>query len=174
MILIKGNAIMELFPSAPFPLVSTHYLEGKNKDVSPWSMDMEARIEMSKWEINSLGIWAVRNQLFNEKAEILSYSDYINVSPSIWYEKDGKKNMVYTKVFGPDGLVGGFPHEMDPNQKRKLSAYGCYYAEVTLVPDPGDRLIRGEGFRIKYSGLKPFDINALADGESLIARSDID
>lgn len=175
MILIKGDSIVSLFPSAPFPLISTYYLDGRNENVSPHAMDLDERIDMSDWEINSLGIWVVRNQLFNEKAEILSYCDYLEVSPSIWYEKDGKKNMVYTKVFGPDGMVGSFPREMTPVQKRKLAPFGCYYAEITLVPDPGDRLIRGEGFRIKYSGLEPFDLNTLADGKrDYIARSDID
>ena len=175
MILLKGNAIMTLFPSAPFPLVSTHYLEGKNEDVSPHAMDMEKRTEMSKWEINSIGIWEVRNRLVNEKAEILSYCDYIGVSPSIWYEKEGKKNMVYMKVFGPDGMIGTFPTEMSPRQKRQFAQFGCYYAETTLVPENGDRLVRGEPFRIRYSGLKPFDLNSLADAKrDFIARSSID
>lgn len=175
MILIKGDSILSLFPSAPFPLVSTHYLEDKNEDVSPHAMDLEKRNEMSEWEINSIGIWFVRNHLVNDKAEILSYCDYIGVSPSIWYEKNGKKSMVYTKVFGPDGMVGTFPTEMSPRQKRKLASFGCYYAEVTLVPENGKSLIRGEGFRIRYSGLKPFELNSLADCErDHIARSDID
>jgi len=104
-----------------------------------------------------------------------AYCDYIGVSSSIWYEKDGIKSMVYTKVFGPEGLVGTFPTEMSPRQKRKLASFGYYCAEVTLVPENGKRLIRGEGFRIRYSGLKPFDLNSLADCErDHIARSDMD
>ncbi len=162
MILIKGDSVVSLFPTAPFPLTSTYYLDGmEDIDVSPGAMDLDTKMELSEWEVSSIGVQVVRDSVVKEGASILSYSDIVDISPNLWFEKDGKKSMVFIKTKGNGYSVNYEPIRLDKQRKRQFSQYGCYSAEIEIRSASGNHLFRGEPFFVKYTGLERVDIDSV-------------
>jgi hypothetical protein len=135
---------------------------------------------MSEWELRNFVIQIVRNSIIQDGAsEILSFTDVLGVDPQIWFQ-DGQGNRAwviarhFSQVTGSEweeyvGLVKSNP---------QLMPFDGYFAAIALASseplllDVEGNLIplsqrftckaplyRGDGFHIKFDGLKRIHIS---------------
>lgn len=174
-IMLNDNTFRPVLQSFSFPLMSTYKLiaNAKEQPVKPGFFNTAEDVEMSPWEINSFGIQVVRDDVEKSGGKILSYSDVISVHPNIWFEKEGRRAMVFVEVHAGTQF-NTEPVVMSPKSKAKLRIYDCYKAEVKLGWDWTDehrKLMRGEPSYVSYPGLKKISIDDIPDGESFEVRS---
>lgn len=160
-----------------FPLVNTAWFLARCSPirlVSPRFYDLEEEIEMSPWEVHSLAIQVVRDDIIKHGGRVLSYCDIIGIHPSIWFEQEKGKAFVFVQ-----SLSGGTPVgeeiRLSPDIREKLKGYGCYRARVSVASaEPGKPLLRSKPCFIDYKGLEsasPDDFPSAT--ESYILREDV-
>lgn len=148
--------------------------------VDPGAFDMSKQIVMSEWELRNFVIQIVWNSIIQEGAsEILSFTDVLGVDPQIWFQdSQGNRAWVIARHFSQvtgrewEEYVG---LEKSNHQLMPFDGYFAAFAlassepllldvEGNLIP-PSQRftgkapLYRGDGFHIKFDGLKRIHIS---------------
>jgi hypothetical protein len=143
--------------------------------LDPEASEMTGQIVMSEWEQRNFAIQVVRDSITQDgSAEILSFTDVLGVDPQVWFQ-DAADNHAWVivrhcpQITGTEweahiGLEKSNPH---------LRPHDGYFAAVSLASSAavlhnldgkviplterftGEApLYRGDGFHIKYEGLK--------------------
>lgn len=146
------------------------------------------QIQMSEWEINNMGVKIVSDHLEKQGCTIVSYCDYVGISPQLWFEKDGKRSYVLVRTV-PIGKRDEVYH-INKKLLAQYDKYDGYYAEILasssspiLQDDKGNFvplskrdgkndvwMWRGDGFYISFTGLQ--EINKAISANSYIKLLD--
>lgn len=149
------------------PLVSDVHLLSTDTRKPIEVSEKAEQVKMSPWEIHSLGVQVVRDQLVRDGMRILSYCDVLQIDPQIWFEKaNGEKCYVMVET-----LVGTLSEDackkLNQNFLLKFIDYGGYYAKVRVV-DPENptcrTLFRDQSYFIDYRGLQYIEKRAAKVG----------
>lgn len=172
-IVLNSNSFRPVLSPGGFPLMSTYALEKKNVDIDPFNMNLTEKIEMSPWEIHSIGVQIVREDIENDGGKICSYTDVLGIYPNIWFEKDHIQSPVFVSVSGYGRKDETKPLTLDLRMRTRLSAHKCFKAEVSVenVDDPSKPLYRGDPVSVDYDGIEPFDLEKDSiDGEVFLIK----
>lgn len=149
------------------PVVSDVHLIATDTRLPIIMQKRSSPVPMSPWEINSLGVQIVRDEIVSQGNKLLSYCDVLHIEPQIWYEdRYGKR--CYVIVDAVVGIGTKNPeHKLNHNLLMKFIDYDGYYAEVG-ISDPMDMtsttLYRDSGFYINYKGLQIIERRAAQVG----------
>jgi hypothetical protein len=148
--------------------------------VDPEAFDMSKQIVMSEWELRNFVIQIVRNSIMQDRAsKILSFTDVLGVDPQIWFQNgQGTRAWVIVRHC-PHGTGSEWEEHVGlENSNPQLIPYDGYFAAVSLASSEPllldlegnliplsqrftgkEPLYRGDGFHIKYDGLKQIHIS---------------
>ena len=141
----------------------------------PIQLDNSVRhdqVPMSAWEINSMGVQIVVQDLRKEGIERIQYCDVVGIEPQVWFEKDGKNCYVIVRTTSAGKRNSTF--EINKTLLARVADSDGYFADVqiasaspvlkdeygNIVPPSrrfGDEdvwLWRGDPFHIKYCGIQ--------------------
>lgn len=130
------------------------------------------QVPMSAWEVNSMGVQIVVQNLRKEGIERISFCDVAGVAPQIWFEKGGKRNFVIVRTTSAGKSNSLF--EIKKSLLSRLADSEGYFADVQLasgsavLKDEYGNIVplskrfgkedvwlwRGDGFIIKYRGIQ--------------------
>lgn len=150
-----------------------HLIHAKTEE--PVQLDNSVRhdqVPMSAWEINSMGVQVVIQDLRKEGIERIQYCDVVGIEPQIWFEKDGKRCYVIVRTTSAGKRNSTF--EINKTLLARVADCDGYFADVQLasaspilrdefgniVPlskRDGEEdvwLWRGDGFYINYRGIQ--------------------
>ncbi len=148
--------------------------------LDPEAFDMTGQILMSDWELRNFAIQIVRDSITRDgSSEILSFTDVLGVDPQVWFQDaDGNRAWVIVRhcpqIKGDEwqaytGMV---------KENPQLRPYDGFFAAVSLASsaaflydNDGNHiplserftgkapLYRGDGFHIKFDGLKRIHVS---------------
>ena len=135
------------------------------KDVNPFDLVSDEKIEMSDWELQDFAVQVVRTQLEREGYELMSWQTNPNVDPSIWFIGESKRPEWVVVRFSRD-----FAEEVHRPSNWNEIAAGCsptgkigHFAPVTVFSADGlfnfgsddpTPLFRGHAMQVEYLGLE--------------------
>lgn len=148
--------------------------------LDPESFDMTGKMVMSEWELRNFAIQIVRDSITRDgNSEILSFTDVLGVDPQVWFQ-DADGNRAWVIVRHCPQMTGNEWEEYAGLEKLnpQLRPYDGYFATVSLASsepvlfDLEGKLIplsqrftsdaplyRGNGFHIKFEGLKRIHVS---------------
>ena len=143
--------------------------------LDPGAFDMTGKIVMSEWELRNFAIQIVRNSITQDgTSEILSFTDALGVDPQVWFQ-DGSGNRAWVIVRHCPQITGDEWKQYVGLEKSnpQLAPYDGHFAAVSLASSEpflhdlegniiplserftgNEPLYRGDGFHIKFNGLK--------------------
>jgi hypothetical protein len=130
------------------------------------------QVSMSPWEINSMGVQCVIQQLQKENLKVKSYCDVIGIQPQIFFEMDGKPSYVIVRSIPVGKKSDKF--RINKGLLDRLSDFQGYYADVQftssspILKDENGNIVplskrhthgdvwmwRGDGFHCNFNGLQ--------------------
>jgi len=148
--------------------------------LDPESFDMTGKMVMSEWELRNFAIQIVRDSITRDgSSEILSFTDVLGVDPQVWFQ-DADGNRAWVIVRHSPQITGSEWEEHAGLEKSnpQLRPYDGYFAAVSLASSApflydlegkhiplSERftgkapLYRGDGFHIKFEGLKRIHVS---------------
>ena len=137
-----------------------------NYDVDP------KQVSMSAWEINSMGVQFVIQQLQKQNLKVNSYCDVVGIEPQIFFEKDGKASYVIVRSIPIGKKAEKFL--IHKGLLDHLADYQGYFADVQfasaspILKDEKGKIVpitkrnssldvwmwRGDGFYCNFTGLQ--------------------
>lgn len=148
--------------------------------LDPQSFDMTGKIVMSEWELRNFVIQIVRDFITQDGAsEVLSFTDVLGVDPQVWFQ-DAQRNRAWVIVRHCPQITGDEWGEFVGLEETnpQLMPYDGYFAAVSLASsepvllDLDGKIIplserfsgkaplyRGDGFHIKFEGLKRIHVS---------------
>lgn len=135
------------------------------KPINPRALVTEERIPMTPWEIHSMGVQIVFNNLREEGYRITSCQDDPNVDPTLFFETDdGQIEWVVVRVVAYPAHQAERPANWAAIAKQLSGvARAGHFASVALASteqpfesddEPAVPLWRGQGLLVSYSGLE--------------------
>lgn len=148
--------------------------------LDPESFDMSEQIVMSEWELRNFAIQIVRDSITRDgRSEVLSFTDVLGVDPQIWFQ-DAAGNRAWVVVRHCPQITGEEwrEHLGLTESNPPLSSFDGYFAAVYLASSAAvlhdlegniiplsqrftgkAPLYRGDGFHIKFDGLKRIHVS---------------
>ena len=148
--------------------------------LDPQSFDMTAKNVMSEWELRNFAIQIVRDSITKDgTSEVLSFTDVLGVDPQLWFqEQSGNRGWVIVRhcpqITGEEWRQYTELVQSNP----QLMPFDGYFAAVSLASsepvlhDLEGKIIplsqrftgtaplyRGDGFHIKFEGLKRIHVS---------------
>jgi len=143
--------------------------------LDPESFDTGGQVVMSEWELRNFAIQIVRDSITRDgSSKILSFTDVLGVDPQVWFQ-DANADRAWVIVRHCPQITG---NEWEPyagleKSHPQLQSYDGYFAAVSLASSApflhdldgnlvplSERftgkapLYRGDGFHIKFDGLR--------------------
>lgn len=134
--------------------------------------DMPKQVPMSAWEIRSMGVQVVLQQLKKKNYEIKSYCDLTGIEPQVWFEEDGQTSYVVIRSIP----IGRRRERVQISKKMltRLVGYKGYFADVQfassspILKDENGKVVplskrdgdfdvwmwRGDSFYVNFTGLQ--------------------
>jgi len=128
------------------------------KPVIPPALITDQEIEITDNELHDFAILVVKNLLIKEGKTIISSQNDPKINPSIFFDDEkGKTSWVIVSADRYPRTATRPDDIEEIAQYRQLVKYSGYFASVSVVsadnPKLG-RLLRGEGYNVKYQGLE--------------------
>ena len=128
-----------------------------HEDIDPMLIASDEPRLMSDWEINNFGIQIVRDYLYDQKMNVLSYCDLLDIKPQIWFEdRHKKRKWVYVKnsQYPNSAEFDGF------DIPDAIKEYEGFFAGVSFMPiektPPKDwNMYRDQPAEVNFEGLLP-------------------
>jgi len=137
-----------------------------NNDVEP------KQVSMSAWEINSMGVQLVIQQLQKQNHQVISYCDVVGIEPQIFFEEDGKTSYIIVRSIPVGKKAEKFL--IHKGLLARLVDYNGYFADVQftssspILKDENGKIVplskrdtygdiwmwRGDGFYCSFTGLQ--------------------
>lgn len=150
----KNNLIPCIVPvalSLNKPLVGkSHILNLITKGIVNLQEVSGCSVPMSTWEVHNMGISVICNYLENEGYNVCSACDVLQVSPQIWFGKNGKWSFVIVRSVAYDD--NKTKYNINKSILSKLSDYNGYFVNVNffpLFPHP-ESFIRTDDGSVKF------------------------
>lgn len=133
------------------------------------------QVSMSAWEINSMGVQFVIQQLREQNLKVNSYCDVVGIEPQIFFEEDGKTSYVIVRSIP----IGKKAEKFLIHKGLLAQLANCqgYFADVQfassspILKDENGRIVplskrdtygdvwmwRGDGFYCNFTGLQKIE-----------------
>lgn len=137
-----------------------------SKDLlQPLDLVTDELVEMSAWELQDMAVQVVRNHLEDEGKELGSWTSYLDIDPSIWFEDEDEKHWVVVRVAKYPEAIASMPGNIaDIADSAKVLSSSGYFASVGLADmnDPLLPLYRGHGMNVRFEGLETLETGLLS------------